>query len=214
MQRAAVNLGIVVYLSALAWGSFSHSLGYKQFSHPAMYYLVWDMFAGANWFESRTYILGEGESGTVYEISPPPWGGPQPWGYVHRASGDASFRLSGQFARNTLRYTDHEPIQRMFVVEETWAKMYNIPDELWAERFEEPKDPRKYYTIVRVLDPQGEVESKHLTWASRMYSHSIMSNPRLAEEARNSKQVFQLEGYSPGRPDTTVDPTVLRPLAD
>lgn len=215
MKRWLVNGSICVYLSALLWGLFSHTFSYKHLSHPVMYYLVWDMFGGWSPFESRTLVFGEGESGQFYQLSPPPWGGPKPWGAAHRATLDPSLNRNWNYAVNTLRHTRHEPIGQVFVIEECWAKQYNFPDHLWKKQFDEPKDMRKYYNLVRIFSSEGEIEVERLDWRGKLLSHSIMNNPRLMQDMQSTKRVMHIEGY---RPESTRpgfdDATALPPLAD
>lgn len=213
MKRAGLNLGIGLYLLALAWGILSHTLSFQQTAHPVMYYFVWDMYTGWSPFESKMQILGRGESGQYYQLSPPPWGGSVPWGSYDRNSYDAEFLRSWKFAGNTLRHTDHEPMQRIYVVEECWPKQFNLRDSFWDQRFGTPKDRRDYFNVVRVYSPTGEIEAEQVPWRSRLLAQAIMSNPRLAAESRSGTQLFQFEGSAPKRKGSENFESSLQPLA-
>jgi hypothetical protein len=202
MKKWLTHTTIAVYLTALSWGIVSHTLSYGATAHPVMYYFVWDMFCGWTSYESRMVIVGQGESGKYYQLAPGPWGEIRPYGRIGRRHYDPSGTHSPRFALNTLRHTQHEPIARIIVVEECWAKQYNLPDRLWNERFEEPKVPHKYYQVRHIYSPDGQLAKSYPNWMSLQYSIAVSDNPRLMQDRRNNQPFFALQ-----RKGSAVTPT-------
>jgi hypothetical protein len=155
-----------------------------------MYFVVWDMFSGWNNYELRFHVIGEGLSGTYYQLDPPPWGEIRPFGYIGRRHYDVTGTYCGKFAQNTLKRTEHEPIARVFVVEENWAKKYNLPDRIWNARFSEPKDVKKYYNVRWVFDGDGAPLHSQPAWLSTQVARSMADNPRLQKEAAKGQPVY------------------------
>ena len=120
-MRRLIACGVIgVYLFALAFGVFSHAVGYKSSSHVGMYFIVWDMYCGWSGYEVRHHIIAEGESGKYYELTPPPWGEFVPFGSAERHHYDGSTVYTGQITAHILAHTDHEPITQVVLVEESW----------------------------------------------------------------------------------------------
>lgn len=190
MKRWIIVLFIVVYMCSLGWGVVAHTLNYGSGSHPMMYFLVWDMFCGWSAYSARTHIIGEGESGTYYELAPGPWGELHPYGDLGRQHYDSYGAHSYKIGMNTLKHTEHEPMTRLFVVEELWAKKFNMPQALWKKRFEEPKQVHKYYHVRHILTPDGIVLQSRPTWLAYQYSLSVSRNPRLQAETRSTQSLF------------------------
>ena len=86
MKRWLTHLLISGYLLALFGGIASHTLNLGAVSHPGMYFFVWDMFCGWSSYADRIQVVGEGESGTYYQLAPGPWGEFKPYGKIGRAS--------------------------------------------------------------------------------------------------------------------------------
>ncbi len=128
MKRWLTHLTIVGYLTALGWGIVAHSLNFGTHIHPSMYFVVWDMFCGWAAYDTRNQVIVEGESGKFYEVLPAPWGEIHPYGDLGRRHYDPYQTFCMSMAQNVLKHTDHEPIARIFVLEEAWAKKFNLPD--------------------------------------------------------------------------------------
>lgn len=205
MKRWLSHCTIAVYLCALSWGILSHTIKVGTGVHPVMYYLVWDMFCGWASYESRLQIIGEGESGRYYELAPGPWGEFRPFGNIGRRHYDTLGNHSPRLALNAIRQTSHEPIVRVFVVEECWAKKYNIPDELWSRWYDEPKDLETYHQVRHVYTPDGALVQSYPSWLSRQYALCLADNPRLVADARRNRPFFAVNPrgdsagtYTPG----------------
>jgi len=190
MKRRLINLVIVLYLGALFTGIGCHTLSFGVSAHPAMYFFVWDMFCGWSSYACRVQLVGEGESGAYYELSPGPWGDIKPYGDIGRRHYDIESSHSARMALNTLKQTHHEPITRIFIVEESWAKKYNLPDHLWSQRFSEPKDPKKYFHIRHVITPDGDILESNISWLDKQNGINLGKNPRLMSDARRSQPFF------------------------
>jgi hypothetical protein len=207
MRRWLTHGFIAAYLSALSWGIVSHALKFGNFSHPVMYYLVWDMFCGWQAYESRYHILGEGESGTLYELAPGPWKAFCPFGDLPRNHYDALGHTFAKMAFNTLRHTDHEPMRRLLVVEECWPKKLNLPDHLWALRIDEPKDPLSYFWLRAAFSPDGEVLHAAPDFTAWAYGRMVADNPRLLQDAQRGRPFFAINPQLRQNAGVLRDPT-------
>ncbi|MBI5761102.1 MAG: hypothetical protein HZA46_21470 [Planctomycetales bacterium] len=209
MKRWLVSSFIAVYLGALGFGLACHTLGSYTGSHPLMYFVVWDMFCGWASFATESHIVGEGESGKYYELSPGPWGDVKAWGTLDRHNFDAFNNHTCSIAHNTLRHTQHEPITRILVLEEHWSKKYDMPDHLWRTRFDEPKPAEipKYSYLRAEYGPNGEIIRNHVPWLSNQFSRVMADNPRLAADQRRGKPLFVLDAFQ------GTNPSNFRPVA-
>ncbi len=203
---------IVAYLGSLAYGLTAHTIGYRTYAHLGMYYIVWDMYCGWNGWETRTHILAEGESGQYYDVGSPPWGEVCVYGEPDRRHYDIFGLHSLTIARNVAAHTEHEPFVKYLVVEEAWAKKYNLPDNLWAQRFEEPRELRKYHRIRNAWEANGENIASNPSWSNWLMSVALGDNPRLqrdmavhtpfmtSDQFVRSPQVIVPVGYSAAEP--------------
>lgn len=198
---------IVCYLSALGWGVVSHALKFGNFSHPVMYFFVWDMFCGWQAYESRSHLIAQGESGTFYELSPAPWGTFAPFGDLPRTHYDTYGHTFRKVALTTLKHTEHEPIRRILVVEECWAKKYNLPDHLWAMKFDEPKDSFSYLWLRAAMTGDGALLESHPDFVSHCAGMTLLDNPRLVEDAKRGRPFFAVSPYHRTNGGNFDDPT-------
>lgn len=208
MKRWLINSVIAVYLSAMGFGIFSHMLSFHNTTHPVMYFFVWDMFCGWSGYENRIHIVGEGESGAYYDLSKGPWGEFNPFSDIGRRHYDYNAVNLRHIPENVLRNTQHEPMTRIFVFEENWAKKYNMPDYIWNQMWEEPKVPRSYYSVRQVLTPESELAQVNNCWLTQCCNSDFMSNPRLRQEARlvnPSISVAKLKRKEPERTASRPD---------
>ncbi|MEX0728004.1 MAG: hypothetical protein WD065_17145 [Planctomycetaceae bacterium] len=195
----SVHLTIACYLGVLAFGIFSHTFNYKKGNHPAMYYVIWDMFCGWSAYDFRVHILGEGESGTIYELAPGPWGQVCPYGELARQHYDTFCNAIYRQAMNTLDHSAHEPMTRIFCVEESWAKKYNLPDAIWKKRYPEEKDLYSYYHLRAIIDVEGNNLHRNTNWYSYHMTNFMMDNPRLVGDSHRY-QPFAINSASSGQP--------------
>lgn len=199
MKRMLTVGFIAVYIGILTLGNVCHFLQFKNATHPLMYLIIWDMFCGWSAFDTRIHIIAEGENDKYYDLTHPPWGEFHPYGYIGRENYDQFQSHTGQMGLNVLKHTSHPPISRVFVVEECWAKKYNMPDDVWQARYDSPKDKRSYYRMRVVLLPDGTTTQLYSSWVSYQSGLMAMDNPRLQERKRLSQPMFVSDGFKPGR---------------
>lgn len=213
MRRIAAVSFIVVYLSALGWGIVSHTLHIGAYQHPAMYFVVWDMFCGWSGYSVRHDIIAEGESGTYYDLSPAPWGTFKPFGQLDRHDYDSYSAHTSRLAKVVLDNTKHEPITRIFLVEQQWSKRYNIPDYTWSSRHHGPKDKQVYYHIQKVLSPEAEVLKCNSDWQTVQTQKFILSNPKIQSLARRGRSFLQVQPKQRNPHQMTGPESFVKPVA-
>ena len=129
---------------------------------------------------------------------PGPWGDFYPFGSLGRHHYDIDGTTSGKLAMNVLRHTSHEDITRIFVVEESWPKKFNMPDDQWAARWDMPKDPKRYYTLRHVITPEGVLLHSYDNFFAQQNAFEVLSNPRLNAEVARSQPIFAVSSYRGG----------------
>jgi hypothetical protein len=132
-------------------------------------------------------VVGEGESGQYYELAPGPWGDFHPFGRIGRQHYDTYCTNGIRIAQNCLKHTAHEPMTRIFVVEQEFAKKYNIPDDQYQAYYGKPKEPRVYSHVRFVLTPEGRVTQSQPNWLSYQYRLGVCDNPRLMADSRRNR---------------------------
>ncbi|MGE5195245.1 MAG: hypothetical protein ACM3U2_22350 [Deltaproteobacteria bacterium] len=200
MKRVLVVAFMIFYVGALTYGNICHLVQEGKSSHPLMYFLVWDMFCGWTAFDSRIHIVAEAESGKFYDLTHPPYGELHPYGYIGRENYDQFQNHTPKLGLNVLKHTRHEPMTRLFVIEECWAKKYNMADAVWKARYDDAKDLHRYYRLRVTLLPDGTVVQSYSSWLQYQYAQMMMDNPRLVEQANRSRTLFVLDkAAKPGR---------------
>ena len=195
MKRWISHSVIATYLGILLFGVTAHAVQYREHSHPFMYYIVWDMFCGWSSWEQRTHIIGEGDSGTLYELAPGPWGTYHPYSDLSRHNYDPFFTHSLRLAQNTLRHTDHEPLHTIYVVEESWAKKHNLPSHLAEKLAPVPTDKSPYFHIRKTFRADGTLVHDGAGWLDVQAQLCRMDNPKL-KRATESRPPILLTGYT------------------
>ena len=190
MKRWFSNTIIGLYLTALSAGIVSHTMKFGSACHPIMYYVVWDMFCGWSSHEIRYHVIGEGDSGTCYELAPGPWMRFMPYGDLDRMHYDVLGNSHHKMALNALKRTDHEPIRRIVMIEEVWPKKYNLSDRAWSMRYDEPKDKMSYFWQRAEMTDEGRVISFVPEYCAYLNSKSIADNPRLINDTQIGKDHF------------------------
>ena len=192
MKRWFTHCIIAAYLGALCVGIASHALNVGLALHPGMYYIVWDMFCGWSAHTSRFHIVAEGESGKYYALTPAPWGEIHPYGSIGRRHYDIPARHLAQMGKTILDHTRHEDMTRIFVVEESWHKKYNLPDSVWQQLYDDPKDFKAYYHIRQAVTPDGLVLEANPGWLHRQFMLCLANNPRLKADMQRSRPFYAL----------------------
>lgn len=207
MKRWLAHFTIVAYLGALSFGLFAHTFKYKQSAHPAMYFVVWDMFWGWSAYALREHVVAEGASGKFYDVSSGPWGDFRPMGPLPRQHYDCSGLHFDRIAKNVLEQTDHEPIIRIYVVEEAWAKRFNMPESVWEARYGTPKEELyRYYHLWQVFLPDGTPTANNGNFLTHNATQAVLDNPRLLSDMQNRRPFFHLQPHSkPAEPDGAED---------
>ena len=182
LGRVAACLFIGGYLTTMASGVVCHALGFGEGSHPLMYYIVWDMFCGWSAQSYRTHVLAEGVSGAWYDAGVGPWEDERPfhpYGRLSRVHYNTEGVHAPRTGFNVLRHTSHEPIVRIAVVEECWAKKFNMPEPYWSARWKVPKDPASYYAVRYVLDAEGQLVAQNPGWAAEVTRRSVQNRDKI-----------------------------------
>jgi hypothetical protein len=205
MARRAAVCFIVGYLGILGYGLSAHTIGYKTYAHLGMYFVVWDMYCGWSGWETRTQILAEGESGNYYDVGKPPWGEVCVYGEPDRRHYDIYGLHSFRLADSVARHTEHEPFVRYVVVEEAWSKKYNLPDSLWAQRFDEPKEQRIYRRIRSAYAGNGDCIATNPSFSNWLQGLALGDNPRLQKDMKIHTPFMTTDQYS-------RSPTVIVPV--
>jgi hypothetical protein len=217
MKRWITHIAITAYLSALAYGVVSYTISYSVSNHPSTYFVIWDMFCGWSAYETRVQLLAQGESGKFYRVDPAPWGEFQPYGEIGRRHYDLYGIHAPRLATNILKHTRHEPIQRVYIIEEAWAKKFNLPDDIWYRRFTEPKDVHKYYNVRTIVDGEGRLVTGGPSWLAYQCALSVSDNPRLQADSRKGKPFYAFDFAKRGNgvhaPVGTYDPSAYVPAA-
>jgi hypothetical protein len=186
VKRWITHVAIAGYLLALAVGFFSHAFAFGTDCYPVMYFVIWDMFCGWSGYEGHMEVIGEGESGKFYQLAPGPWGEFHPYGALDRHDYDPEFKNGELIGHNTLRHTVHEPMVRIFVVEEELPKKFNLPDPQYQAYYNKPKDVHKYCHVRFVLTPDGEILKEQPIWLRYTAQTQMLDNPRLLADAKHN----------------------------
>jgi hypothetical protein len=198
MKRWILNASIAAYVLALAFG-FLCVACQVRFYFPPMYFLTFDMYGGWSGYDAKMQILGEGESGRFYRLSPGPWGEFHPYsGNLSRQCYDQAFEYGRILARPALRHTTHEPILRMIVIEQEYPKKFNLPDAQYAAYYTKPNPHRVYSHLRMVLNPEGQIVSQNQTWLRYQDNLCIVDNPRLMGDATRNRPFLWSARQAPG----------------
>jgi hypothetical protein len=198
MQRWIVNTVIAGYLVAMAFGLLCVACQVQFFSVPA-YFFTFNMYGGWCGYDARMQVIGEGESGRFYTLSPGPWGEFDPYSsHVPRQSYDQAFEYGSILARPALAHTKHEPILRIFVIEQEYPKKFNLTDAQFEAYYNKPKPQRIYSHVRMALSPQGEIITQNSTWLRYQDNQALVDNPRLVAEATRNRPFIWSAQQAPG----------------
>ncbi len=189
MKSVLTILFIGAYLGALSFGAVGHALKVGLCGNTLSYLVVWDMFCGWTAWDSRTHLVAEGASGQFYDLREP-WGEFHPFGHVARIHYDHTNHLLPRHINNVLRHTAHEPIERVFAIEEVWPKQYNLPPDLYDQYFGRPNDKMSYYHLRVVCANDGTPLQIFPDWHAEQKLKAVYDNPRLRRQSANATSLF------------------------
>lgn len=195
MRRWCAGVFITGYLLALTTGIVSHTLSVGVTAHPIMYFLVWDMYCGWSAYDCRYRAVAEGVSGKYYDLEPTPWGPFKPYNTRDRFQYSSHTGWMSRSAAHTVAHTKHESIARIYVIEEDWAKQFNLPDYVWKARYNIPKQPYHYSHIRIEMDGTGQVVHYYPPWVQSQTEMMVADNPRLQYYIRNSRPFWMVDEH-------------------
>lgn len=218
MRRRCVVFFISGYFFMLLLGVSAQVAQMSGNRHPAMYFFVWDMYCGWTAYSTKYRVIAEGVSGKFYDLNPAPWGTFRPYNTQDRIQFLGGADTIGQIGVHTAARTNHEPLSRMFVIEEVWAKQFDIPDYIWRERFQIPKEPYKYTKVRVEMAGDGSVTQLHPSWLDTQAQMMLADNPRLKEDVNRTRPFWVVDEYASGsnryfeRAEPNLVSTQRRPL--
>lgn len=182
VRRFSISLGIAGYLAVLIYGVLLHTFDLPGKVSVPGYLVVWDMYCGWCGYERRVHFVAEGESGTYYDASQIPGAVITPHGQTPRHNFDFQNTFSGKLAQSVLARTEHEPIQRIFVVEQHWPKRFNLPESLRGSTG--PSERQVYWHTQAIYNANGEALRVHPDWLALQNDRAIYDNPKLKMAAQ------------------------------
>jgi hypothetical protein len=195
MRRWCVGIFITAYLTALTGGLACQTLRVGLSSHPGMYFILWDMYCGWAAYNSKYRAIAEGVSGTCYDLNPAPWGTFKPYDTQDRYQYSTATGWMAKAAAHTVAHTQHEPIAQIFVIEETWAKQFDLPDYVWKTRYNIPMQKYTYSSVRIQMDGTGAVVQAYPNWVEVQRQTMAGDNPRLQQNIRNTKPFWIVDEH-------------------
>lgn len=188
-RKLIVALFICGYLGSLSWGVAAHALKVGLCGNTLSYFVVWDMFCGWSAWDQRTHFVAEGASGQFYEVKEP-WGAFEPFGNVGRIHYDHTNHLLTRHVDHILSHTKHEPISRVYAVQEVWPKQYNLPPDLYQRYFHRINDRQSYFHVRAVCSERGTPLQINPSWLDQQYLLSLYDNPRIRQQSQQATSMF------------------------
>jgi hypothetical protein len=195
MRRWCIGLFIAAYLTTLTGGIVCQALRVGMTAHPAAYFIMWDMYCGWAAYNSKYRAIAEGVSGAYYDLDPAPWGTFRPFNTQGRFQYSTSTVWMAKAAAHTVKRTEHEPIARIFVVEQSWAKQFDLPDYIWKTRYNVAKQPYRYSSIRVEMDGSGNVVKTYPNWVEVQTQLMIADNERIQKQIRDSRPFWMVDEY-------------------
>ncbi len=180
---------IAAWACCMGAGIVGHALRVGICGNTLSYFVVWDMFCGWSAWDQETHIIAEGSSGKYYEVKEP-WGEFRPFGHRGRIQYDHTNHMLSRHVENILSHTDHERIDRVFIVQEVWPKQYNLPPKLYSEYFEQEQDKVSYFNLRAVCAANGQPVQSYQDWFARQRMASTFDNPRIRQQASSSTSMY------------------------
>lgn len=206
-RKLAAALVIAAYVGALGFGVVAHALK-VGINYTASYFVVWDMFCGWSAYDQQTHLIAETTDGKFLDLSEP-WGEFQPFGRVARVQYDLTNQVITRQIPHVLDRTQHDDVNRVFVVQEIWPKQYNMPRRIWDRYYSDPPDKLSYHHVRAICHPNGKPISVWPDWVVQQRLNSIADNPRLQQEVQRARLSVNTL-YTPrgqNRSATAVRPT-------
>ena len=188
-RRPLTNAGIAAYLCALATGIALHGLNLPGKASAPAYFVVWDMFCNWNGYEARVRYIGEGESGQHYDLAIDSLG-PSLHGSIARDHYDFDGRYVPKLAAVAAMRTDHEPLSRIYVVEENWSKQFNRSPTAYQRLHARPYERVVHRNVRCVVDTSGHVLEARRPWFAMQHTQAVMSNPTIAAQSRRGRPLY------------------------
>ena len=189
LKLVCVSLFITTYLASLSWGVVAHALRVGLCGNTLSYFVVWDMFCGWSAWDQRTHFIAEGSSGEFYDVKEP-WGQFHPFGNVGRIHYDHTNHLLTRHVAHVLSHNQHEPIERVFAVQEVWPKQYNLPPELYQEYFARENDKLPYFHVRAICSENGSPLQVYPSWFDQQSLKTVYDNPRLQKQAHQATSLY------------------------
>ena len=180
-RRVAISAGITLYVGLLLYGVLIHTFNLPAKPTLGGYFIVWDMFCGWSGYERRYHFIAEGVSGTYYDASEVPGRVVKLHGSTPRRHHDHQGIFAGELVKSVLARTDHEPILRVYVVEENWPKRFNLPPSLRPEGLR--KEKVSYWHTRGVLNEFGDPIRHFPSWFTVQADAAVYCNPILRSAA-------------------------------
>ena len=193
LRRLAINLGIVGYVGALGLGLALHGLNMTGKSSLPAYFVVWDMFCHWNGYESRVRYVGEGVSGQRYELQADALG-PYLHGPIARDHYDFFHQHGATLARSVADRTAHEPLTRVFLIEEHWSKQTNLSPTLYEQTHGQPWHRTVHRQVREVISIETDRVESRESWLAAQTRRAVMSNPVLKAEQNRGRPVYAVSG--------------------
>ena len=189
-SRWAVNSLIAGYLGALAVGLALHAWQLPGHNTLPGYFVVWDMFCNWTGYENRVRFIGEGESGRHYDLLAADIHSPRLHGSEHRAHYDYSGRHTPLVASRVAERSRHEPLTRIFVMEESWSKQFNLPPRLYEQTHGCRPDRVVHRHLRGILAPNGHVLQTQAGWFVCQQQEAMFANPTLRGDAYRGRSLY------------------------
>ena len=190
-SRLAVNSLIAGYLGSLAIGLALHAWQLPGHNTLPGYFVVWDMFCNWTGYENRVRFIGEGESGRHYDLLAADIHSPRLHGSEHRAHYDYSGRHTPLVASRVAERSRHEPLTRIFVMEESWSKQFNLSPRLYEQTHGCRQPDRVVHRHLRgILAPNGRVLQTQASWFVCQQQEAMLANPALQGDAYRGRNLY------------------------
>ncbi|MEZ6123238.1 MAG: hypothetical protein R3C49_08705 [Planctomycetaceae bacterium] len=129
-----------------------------------------------------------------------------PFGHVARIHYDNTNLLLPRHIDSVLKHTDHEQVDRVFVIEEVWPKQYNLPPSLYAHYFGRKRSPELLH-VRAICTDNGSVIT---CFPTGILSSVWIPLPIIRGLRRQAQQAALMYStlFTPSHSSQTSDPTL------